>query len=147
MRAGSGPVWEPHGVATGALWLARLPTLLVLVLAPRSLAGRSQADFSYWFDTGGRRRCYIAPERFYTGSGKAPPGGLTPQMVRCLLPLRTHGRTQSLSMPSLLPVVLATLPVLLRCPSPSRSPLSLLAQLPARPLPASSNRTSSPWAA
>ena len=24
-----------------------------------------QADFSYFFDTGGRRRCYIAPERLY----------------------------------------------------------------------------------
>jgi phosphoinositide-3-kinase regulatory subunit 4 len=25
----------------------------------------AQADFSFYFDTGGRRRCYIAPERFY----------------------------------------------------------------------------------
>ena len=27
-----------------------------------------QADFSFFFDTGGRRRCYIAPERFYKSS-------------------------------------------------------------------------------
>ena len=27
-----------------------------------------QADFSFFFDTGGRRRCYIAPERFYESS-------------------------------------------------------------------------------
>ena len=28
----------------------------------------AQADFSFFFDTGGRRRCYIAPERFYESS-------------------------------------------------------------------------------
>lgn len=27
-----------------------------------------QANFSFFFDTGGRRRCYIAPERFYESS-------------------------------------------------------------------------------
>ena len=27
-----------------------------------------QADFSFFFDSGGRRRCYIAPERFHQGS-------------------------------------------------------------------------------
>ena len=30
-----------------------------------------QADFSFFFDTGGRRRCYIAPERFYESSSGA----------------------------------------------------------------------------
>ena len=44
-----------------------------------------QADFSFYFDTGGRRRCYIAPERFYE-SGTSDPGQLAmqrllPQMV------------------------------------------------------------------
>lgn len=28
-----------------------------------------QADFSFFFDAGGRRRCYIAPERFYESAG------------------------------------------------------------------------------
>lgn len=28
-----------------------------------------QADFSFFFDAGGRRRCYIAPERFYEAAG------------------------------------------------------------------------------
>ena len=41
-----------------------------------------QADFSFFFDTGGRRRCYLAPERFYSPSdapeGEAP---LQPAMV------------------------------------------------------------------
>jgi len=46
---------------------------------------RVQADFSFFFDTGGRRRCYIAPERFHEGgsgqsggSGRGPAGsGIT----------------------------------------------------------------------
>jgi hypothetical protein len=25
----------------------------------------AQADYSYFYDAGGRRRCYLAPERFY----------------------------------------------------------------------------------
>ena len=37
-----------------------------------------QADFSFFFDTGGRRRCYIAPERFYESDRAAPRGPLTP---------------------------------------------------------------------
>ena len=47
-----------------------------------------QADFSFFFDTGGRRRCYIAPERLYTSDtpeadalSEAP---LHPSMV-CLI--------------------------------------------------------------
>jgi len=41
----------------------------------------TQADFSFFFDTGGRRRCYIAPERFYEGGsgdggGSGRPGGV-----------------------------------------------------------------------
>ena len=28
------------------------------------------SDFSFFFDTSGRRSCYIAPERFYTASEK-----------------------------------------------------------------------------
>ena len=45
-----------------------------------------QADFSFYFDTGGRRRCYIAPERFYeSGAGDAgqlAARPLRPEMVR-----------------------------------------------------------------
>jgi serine/threonine protein kinase len=42
-----------------------------------------QADFSFFFDTGGRRRCYLAPERFYEASSAAAaqgPTALTPAM-------------------------------------------------------------------
>lgn len=45
------------------------------------LCAHAQAEFSYFFDTGGRRRCYIAPERFYVDCAR-PVGPLTPQMVR-----------------------------------------------------------------
>ena len=43
-----------------------------------------QFEFSYFFETGTRRRCYLAPERFYD-SGQAPPhpDALQPAMV-CL---------------------------------------------------------------
>lgn len=54
---------------------------------PTLLPADNPADFSLFFDTGGRRRCYLAPERFYD---PAPGGGgphaaaapLTPAMVR-----------------------------------------------------------------
>jgi phosphoinositide-3-kinase, regulatory subunit 4 len=43
-----------------------------------------QADFSFYFDTGGRRRCYIAPERFYSpgaaDGGRYPAAVLRPEM-------------------------------------------------------------------
>lgn len=43
-----------------------------------------QADFSYYFDSGSRRRCYLAPERFFEGSPAAinAAAPLTPDMVR-----------------------------------------------------------------
>ncbi len=45
-----------------------------------------QADFSFFFDTGGRRRCYIAPERFYESSSgsteQVSVQHLQPEMVR-----------------------------------------------------------------
>ena len=48
-----------------------------------------QADFSFFFDTGGRRRCYIAPERFYESSSsnleQISVQRLQPEMV-CLFP-------------------------------------------------------------
>ncbi|MEW5319537.1 MAG: hypothetical protein WDW38_010682 [Sanguina aurantia] len=51
---------------------------------PTYLPADNPAEFSYYFDTGGRRRCYIAPERFYTTAGalgEARPGGsLQPEM-------------------------------------------------------------------
>ncbi|CAK9272337.1 unnamed protein product [Sphagnum jensenii] len=34
-------------------------------LKPTYLPVDNPADFSFFFDTGGRRRCYLAPERFY----------------------------------------------------------------------------------
>ena len=36
------------------------------ILACSAYLLMSQADFSFFFDTGGRRRCYIAPERLFT---------------------------------------------------------------------------------
>ncbi|KAF6164233.1 hypothetical protein GIB67_010203 [Kingdonia uniflora] len=41
------------------------------------------SDFSFFFDTGGRRRCYLAPERFYENGGEmqaAPDPSLRPSM-------------------------------------------------------------------
>lgn len=41
------------------------------------------SDFSFFFDTGGRRRCYLAPERFYEHSSEivvAPDAPLSPSM-------------------------------------------------------------------
>jgi len=42
-----------------------------------------QADFSFFFDTGGRRRCYLAPERFFEAPAAAIDASapLTPEMV------------------------------------------------------------------
>ena len=41
----------------------------IINVAFENIYGKSfeflQADFSFFFDTGGRRRCYIAPERFF----------------------------------------------------------------------------------
>lgn len=50
-----------------------------------------QADFSFYFDTGGRRRCYIAPERFYESgtmgdAARLAAQPLRPEMVACPLP-------------------------------------------------------------
>lgn len=39
---------------------------------PVMLPDDNPGDFSYFFDTSGRRTCYIAPERFYS-SGEPPP--------------------------------------------------------------------------
>jgi phosphoinositide-3-kinase regulatory subunit 4 len=40
-----------------------------------------QADFSFFFDTSGKRKCYLAPERFYDSlNTPAPPSALTPAM-------------------------------------------------------------------
>ncbi|KAI3941795.1 hypothetical protein MKW98_030525 [Papaver atlanticum] len=41
------------------------------------------SDFSFFFDTGGRRRCYLAPERFYEHGGEGqvtPDAPLSPSM-------------------------------------------------------------------
>ena len=34
---------------------------------PETLPADNPADYSFFFDTGGRRRCYVAPERFRDG--------------------------------------------------------------------------------
>ncbi|GMH35843.1 hypothetical protein BSKO_03711 [Bryopsis sp. KO-2023] len=47
---------------------------------PTYLPADNPADFSYYFDIGSRRRCYVAPERFFEGTGKAPKGPLLPSM-------------------------------------------------------------------
>ncbi|KAK9806003.1 hypothetical protein WJX73_003643 [Symbiochloris irregularis] len=48
---------------------------------PTHLPADNPADFSFFFDTGGRRRCYIAPERFHpTGTAQAPNAPLHPAM-------------------------------------------------------------------
>ena len=36
---------------------------------PAVLPADNPADYSYFFDTGGRRRCYVAPERFQEAGG------------------------------------------------------------------------------
>lgn len=54
---------------------------------PTLLPADNPADFSFFFDTGSRRKCCIAPERFYdpgpSGPGAAQAAGtpLTPAMV------------------------------------------------------------------
>ncbi|KAK9909837.1 hypothetical protein WJX75_008190 [Coccomyxa subellipsoidea] len=47
---------------------------------PTYLPADNPADFSFYFDTGGRRRCYIAPERFYE-SGTSDIGQLAVQRL------------------------------------------------------------------
>ncbi|KPI36077.1 Serine/threonine-protein kinase VPS15 [Cyphellophora attinorum] len=39
---------------------------------PTTLPEDNPADFSFYFDTSGRRTCYVAPERFTTGAGDEP---------------------------------------------------------------------------
>lgn len=54
---------------------------------PTLLPADNPADFSLFFDTSGKRKCYLAPERFYDpGQGITPAQAatapLTPAMVR-----------------------------------------------------------------
>lgn len=54
---------------------------------PTLLPADNPADFSFFFDTSGRRRCYLAPERFVDpavglGAAAAVATPLTPAMVR-----------------------------------------------------------------
>ncbi|KAG6478579.1 serine/threonine-protein kinase VPS15-like [Zingiber officinale] len=39
---------------------------------PTYIPDDDPSDFSFFFDTGGRRRCYLAPERFYDHGGESP---------------------------------------------------------------------------
>jgi phosphoinositide-3-kinase regulatory subunit 4 len=58
---------------------------------PTLLPADNPADFSFFFDTSGRRKCYLAPERFYDPAAagitpqQAATAPLTPAMVRALL--------------------------------------------------------------
>lgn len=53
-----------------------MPTLSVLItdfassFKPTFLPLNDPSDFSYFYDSSGRRTCYIAPERFYTEDSK-----------------------------------------------------------------------------
>ncbi|XP_020111935.1 probable serine/threonine-protein kinase vps15 isoform X2 [Ananas comosus] len=50
---------------------------------PTYIPDDDPSDFSFFFDTGGRRRCYLAPERFYEHGGEtqvAPDSPLKPSM-------------------------------------------------------------------
>jgi serine/threonine protein kinase len=62
-------------------WCQHVVTLVDALVVPHL---DLQADFSYYFDTGGRRRCYLAPERFFEGSPSAinTAAPLQPDMVR-----------------------------------------------------------------
>jgi phosphoinositide-3-kinase regulatory subunit 4 len=56
---------------------------------PTLLPADNPADFSFFFDTSGRRKCCLAPERFYDPASagitqkQAAEAALTPAMVRC----------------------------------------------------------------
>lgn len=50
---------------------------------PTYIPDDDPSDFSFFFDTGGRRRCYLAPERFYEPGSEVPiiaDGALKPSM-------------------------------------------------------------------
>ncbi|KAL4205052.1 hypothetical protein AMTRI_Chr01g135210 [Amborella trichopoda] len=50
---------------------------------PTYIPDDDPSDFSFFFDTGGRRRCYLAPERFYEHGGEmhvTPDAPLRPSM-------------------------------------------------------------------
>ena len=55
-------------------------TLLLLQRSSKSVS--VQFEFSYFFETGTRRRCYLAPERFIESGQAAPqPDALQPAMA------------------------------------------------------------------
>ncbi|KYQ92802.1 putative protein serine/threonine kinase [Tieghemostelium lacteum] len=47
---------------------------------PTFIPQDNPSDFSFYFDTSGRRTCYIAPERFYETNKGMPEGELTDKM-------------------------------------------------------------------
>jgi phosphoinositide-3-kinase regulatory subunit 4 len=47
---------------------------------PTYLPADNPADFSYFFDTSGRRICYVAPERFLDAAHKREHDGITDEM-------------------------------------------------------------------
>ena len=86
-----------------------------------------QADFSFFFDAGGRRRCYIAPERFYESAGAdaalLASQPLEPAMVRpTSRPLRGSGGEGS---HACLQSSLHLAVWRVRCELPQQSPASL----------------------
>ena len=67
-----------------------VPWSQLLLCVERKFCCMSQADFSFFFDTGGRRRCYIAPERFFISdvpeAAALADAPLQPSMASFLLP-------------------------------------------------------------
>ena len=100
---------------------------------PTFLPADDPADFSFFFDTGGRRRCYIAPERLCdvppAGAGREP---LRPEMVRRC---PQH------------PFFLPRLRARSAAQRPAFPPPQLLPSLSGKPPFPSPHRTSSRWAA
>ena len=51
---------------------------------PFSLPADNPADFSFFYDTSGQRRCYLAPERFHEGPSPPPaPDPTSAQSAVC----------------------------------------------------------------
>jgi len=86
-----------------------------------------QADFSFFFDAGGRRRCYIAPERFYESAGAdaalLASQPLEPAMVRAPCPVFCWGSNEGANACLQSPLHLAVWRA--RCVLPQQSPAPL----------------------
>ena len=104
---------------------------------PTLLPADNPADFSFFFDTSGRRKCCLAPERFYD-----PAAGITPQQAAeaSLTPamVRRRGATCPL-----LSFMISNSPSSTLCSTAYRPTAAVFH----RPCTSPICRTSSPWAA